>query len=1446
MPPPRNRLNPVFQPSRQQLIIASWKTWESVAINLTNVPAEASTQDLWEVFINEGNIHSIDIFEDNGNRTQKAKIRFRPPPENDFWNSNSRRIRLHSGRIINIFMSLDSRPQDWEVPSPVRKGISYPAEVKVPISSLDIGVLVDETTMVRMRTVGSLTTGNASLVLDLRRRNLLVYFELHPLSSSRPLDYRLQVSFSQLDRFFQAENPTTGGVSHFTFLSSPPIYHRRIRNTQNTFTDETSWREADTWFRQAHIVHYPQELATLPVSLRKSNPIIDIGRWNAFRINYPKNCNSEAKFMSFCAILGDYNIIVEENNLFTVHDERPTPIWEWIDLDPKASGTSSSSLHGLFDTNHVHLSFAVRYLLEVCMSDGYLSEFTMTREFALKLAELEEVQARKLLEHVAFQKKTYYNPMEIFDIKFVKGAIVGKIPFYCCHMRSARITPSTVYYNLPSVDISNRVVRQYIHLADNFLRVKFTDEKHKGRINAIAENTMDEVFTRVKRALANGITIGSTRYEFLAFGNSQFREHGAYFFAPKDGVTAASIRAWMGQFSHIRNIAKYAARLGQCFSTTRAFSGCTAHVKVINDVERNGYTFSDGVGKISMFLAQMAASELKIKTPIKEPPSAYQFRLGGCKGMLIISPEAQRQEVHIRKSQYKFPALSQGLEIIRWSQFTIANLNRQLILVLSALGVADSMFHLKLKAMLRGLDEARESDPKAVYLLRKYVDPNQVTLAVSQMVLDGFRKSTEPFVTSLSTLWRVWHLKYLKEKARIVIDEGACLLGCMDETATLKGHFTDQIPKKDAPLEVKIAALPEIFVQVYFDGQYKIIEGLCILARNPSLHPGDIRVVRAVNAPSLHHLKDVVVLPQTGDRDVASMCSGGDLDGDDYLVIWDQDLLPDDWFRDPMKYDSEKAHELDHDVTVNEVTSFFVTYMKNNCLPTIAHAHLAWADYLDGGVNESKCVQLAQLHSNAVDYNKTGNPAVMTRALRPKKWPHFMEKTHKPEHTQYHSRKVLGQLYNAVERVDFVPNLEMDFDKRILDCNIEVPDDMYDFAKSLKGEYDTAIRRIMAQHEIKTEFEVWSTFVLSHSGLERDYKYHETIGDLSLSLQETFKKRAFDKVGGRTFAVLAPLVVAMYRVTHKEMAGALAKHREESQGESKALKVEQLPLISFPWIFSKVLGQIAVGHYDDSDSTNALSKKTHLDRPIAHQIGEAELDAFFKKDDTIKQNNEASNTPGSPQGDDPFGLGLYDNTDATTVASSQLSSSECNIESLEQLLGFGPLNASSLPSSSVIVPSVSVKEGTLLDFDRDLAEGGWEANPKKAALDLLEDQPAQQDSDEQTGLLMSSLLCNATSSFDENRPVQRASDKQKDFPSGPFTFDAASGGTKQPVHPPSDMRNVLSLSPLIVNTAPGLKEDQLTDKAKGIQSRVVEIVEEDSDGGDDPLSLDKLNELAGL
>ena len=480
----------------------------------------------------------------------------------------------------------------------------------------------------------------------------------------------------------------------------------------------------------------------------------------------------------------------------------------------------------------------------------------------------------------------------------------------------------------------------------------------QGRIYSTDKNTMNEVFTRVKRVLKNGIKIGHRKYEYLASGNSQFRENGAYFFAPHPALSTDKIRDWMGLFSEIETVPMYASRLGQCFSTTRAIRGSNVNLKELADIERNGFNFTDGVGRISPFLARLAANELGILQHSADPPSVFQIRLGGCKGILALSPISRGSDIHIRKSQYKFAAKHEGLEIIRWSQYACANLNRQLILIMSALGVPDSIFVQKLRSQLSKLERAMTDEKTALTILQKDIDQNQMTLTIAGMILDGFQRSQEPFLMSLLRLWRAWSIKYLKEKARITIGRGALLFGCVDETATLQGHFYDTPkPPPNASISEKAKYVPEVFVQLSkgADDRPEVILGPILLARNPSLHPGDIRVVVGVDVPQLHHLKDVVVLPQTGDRDVASMCSGGDLDGDDFLLIWDQDLLPREWNVEPMDYSRPYVPRHEDQIDVDDLTTFFVTYMKNDTLASIAQAHLANADYLEEGVKDEKC-----------------------------------------------------------------------------------------------------------------------------------------------------------------------------------------------------------------------------------------------------------------------------------------------------------------------------------------------------------------------------------------------------------------------------------------------------------------------------------------------------------
>lgn len=819
------------------------------------------------------------------------------------------------------------------------------------------------------------------------------------------------------------------------------------------------------------------------------------------------------------------------------------------------------------------------------MSNGFIKESNITRRFLEDLQLLNPSRATHILESVVDKQHIYYDPMEIFKIR-TKSTSRKPIPKHCVIQRSVNITPTMMHVDSPVMEISNRITRQYLADSDRFIRVKFTDEQGEGALRTTSGGRHDALFDRVSRAIRNGIVVAGRYYEFLAFGNSQFREAGAYFYAPTSTKSAHDIRVTLGRFDHIKTVAKYGARLGQCFSTTRAMQ-TTVTVRTIDDIERNGYNFTDGVGKLSLFLAQMAAQELGLQNAFDDPPSLYQFRLGGCKGVLALDPAIKKTEVHIRQSQFKFEALYNGLEVIRCSSLATPFFNRQIIAVLSDLGVADNVFIRKQQQMVNAYELAMTDKAEALKCLLKHIDMNQMTLTIASMVLDGFLDTREPFMMSLLYLWRASTIKQLKKKARIAVDDGAFVLGCIDESGTLQGHHDEPQSRLDATRDEKLATLPEIFIQVddtSMKGHYKIIEGICVLARNPSLHPGDIRIVRAVDVPALHHHKNVVVLPQTGDRDLANMCSGGDLDGDDYMVLWDRDLIPKMINVPPMDFTPEKPLEQAGPINISDVGEFFVTYLKNDLLGQIAHAHLAQADQQPGGVASSACIELAKLHSQAVDYPKSGIPAVLETRLRPKKWPHFMEKRHVSPSQVYQSKNILGLLYDQVQLVDFLPMWEDNFDQRILDA-FDPSDALLETVAEIKAMYDDSLKRLMAKHGIRTEFEAFSAFVLEHNQETRDYKFAEEFGRTVGVLKAQYRETCIAASGAASVANwdhIGPFVAAMYTVSVRQMRDALREcntmkivgGEEAPCGKKYA---ESMPLMSFPWIFHSELGKLATG-----------------------------------------------------------------------------------------------------------------------------------------------------------------------------------------------------------------------------------------------------------------------------
>ena len=75
--------------------------------------------------------------------------------------------------------------------------------------------------------------------------------------------------------------------------------------------------------------------------------------------------------------------------------------------------------------------------------------------------------------------------------------------------------------------------------------------------------------------------------------------------------------------------------------------------------------------------------------------SAFQVRIAGAKGVLMVKNELEGRQIQLRKSQTKFSSDDLSFNVIRCSTFGQGYLNRSLIILLSSLGVPDDYFMRK-------------------------------------------------------------------------------------------------------------------------------------------------------------------------------------------------------------------------------------------------------------------------------------------------------------------------------------------------------------------------------------------------------------------------------------------------------------------------------------------------------------------------------------------------------------------------------------------------------------------------------------------------------------------------------------------------------------------------------------------------------------------------------
>jgi len=134
----------------------------------------------------------------------------------------------------------------------------------------------------------------------------------------------------------------------------------------------------------------------------------------------------------------------------------------------------------------------------------------------------------------------------------------------------------------------------------------------------------------------------------------------------------------------------------------------------------------------------------------------------------------------------------------------------------------------------------------------------------------------------------------------------------------------------------------------------------------------------------------------------------------------------------------------------------------------------------------------------------------------------------------------------------------------------------------------------MTQYSIQSEFEVWTTFVLDHSQDENDYKFAEKLGETVHSIKQHHQELCYERAGTtaklRDWAKMGPFIAAMYVVTAGQVTAATAENkrlvlRGGQHVPVRTSTLNNIPFMSFPWIFARELGQIATRRSPGSSTT---------------------------------------------------------------------------------------------------------------------------------------------------------------------------------------------------------------------------------------------------------------------
>ncbi|KAJ6627010.1 RNA dependent RNA polymerase-domain-containing protein [Mycena sp. CBHHK59/15] len=597
-----------------------------------------------------------------------------------------------------------------------------------------------------------------------------------------------------------------------------------------------------------------------------------------------------------------------------------------------------------------------------------------------------------------------------------------------CQAYHLVLTPCTQILEGPLPDQTNSVLRRFEN-HECFLRVSFQDENRSPPRRDPGLSIDELLERRYKQPLVSGLHVAGRTYEFLGYSMSGLKEYSFIFVAPftylGSEMNAQRIRDRLGDFSKIiYRPALLGARWSQAFSTSDPSVTLEPYqIQYRGDkVSTTGSLFTDGCSSISESLSHTVWKSLGNSRKMRAP-SAFQFRCGGAKGVLVQDPNLEDDSLIFRPSQTKFEAADiRTLDIAATSARPIlVYLNRPLIVLLEHHGTPAEVFFDLQNSAIDEVQRIKDSLQQASKIFSQhglggsFRLPSLFNNLFHQLHLEiGPWEDPTVFRHQLikTTLaYATTHvLREIKHRARILVPGSYTLIGVSDEWDCLEeGEIYATVVDERKSLNLAVT-------------------GRVLITRSPQIHPGDAQFVTAVRRRELSHLRNVVVFSCKGSRSLPSQLGGGDLDGDIYNLILDENLFPPkDFTAEPGEYQAVEPKTTSDPCTVSDVADFVIDFIKSDLLGYISHLHLRIADLDPEGPGCADCIVLAEYASHAVDFSKRGVPVDFKKLPRASSQlkPDFLSGEGVNPDTgsaYYPSARVLGKLYRNVPMDDYLPD----------------------------------------------------------------------------------------------------------------------------------------------------------------------------------------------------------------------------------------------------------------------------------------------------------------------------------------------------------------------------------------------------------------------------------------